>query len=281
MGRGIDTSGEHSVESYQLGRGKLYAALLDATGHPKSFEDLGNVPELTASVESEKLDHFGSRSGLKTLDKSVVVQVTTELGFQLEDINFNNLARFFSGDTAAYTNPAIAGVVDAPLVDAADLVANAWYMLRTPTGPAFGITATNALVIESTNDTPVVLTATTDYTVDEVSGQVFIKSSTAVDAIIAAGVDGLTFTLTADATATTVDQLTILSNTELNVALRFVLEEADSGKQVVYDYHQVALSSDGDYSLISDEFAQLPMTASVEENDAYTNVADVYYPVTQ
>ena len=281
MGRGIDTSGEHSVESYQLGRGVLMAALLDSTGHPKAFEDLGNVPELTASVETEKLDHFSSRAGLKTIDKAVVTQITSNLSFQLEDINFNNLARFFSGGTKEYTNPAIAGVTDSPLVSASDLQANAWYILRTSTGPAFGITATNDLVIESTNATPVVLSEGTDYEVDAVTGQVFIKSSTAVEAIIAAGVDGLTFTLTADSSATTVDQLTILSETELNVALRFVLEEADSGKKVVYDYHKVTLSSDGDYSLISDEFAQLPMKGSVEKNDAYPNVADVYYPKTQ
>ena len=281
MSKGINTTGLHSVESYQLGRGIVFIAELDASGLPKNFEDLGNVPELTATVESEKLDHFSSRQGLKKIDKSVVTQVTSNLSFQLEDINFNNVARFFSGDTANYTNPAIAGVTDEKFVNDDEVVVNTWYVLRTAAGlPIFGITATNAIVVESSNTTPIVLTKNVDYTVNATEGQIFLKDTATTQSIITAG-DGLQLTLVADAAASTVDQVTVLSATEINVALRFVLEDADTGEKVIYDYHSVTLSSDGDYSLISEEFAQLPMAGSVEESDAFPNVADIYYPTTQ
>lgn len=279
--KGINTSGQHSVESYQLGRGILYAAELDTNGYPKNFEDLGNVPELTAAVESEKLDHFSSRQGLRKIDKSVILQVTSSISFALEDINFNNLAKFFSGEASSYTNPAIAGVTDERFVNDGDVAINTWYILRTAAGnPIFGITATNAIIVESTNVTPIALTEGVDYTLNATEGQIFLNDTTAVGNIITAG-DGLQVTLTADGSATTVDQVTVLSETELNLALRFVLEDADTGEKVIYDYHSVTLSADGDYSLISEEFAQLPMTASVEESDAYDNVADIFYPKTQ
>ena len=277
---GKNTTGVHTVDDYQLGRGILQMAELDTAGHPKGFRDLGNVPELTASVESEKLEHFSSRSGLKQLDKSIILQITSALSFVLEDINFENLAAFFSGTTADYTNPAIAGVTDARFVEDDDLEVNKHYILRTPTGPAFGITTVNSIVVESTNATPVAMVKDTDYTVDAVTGQIFVLDTATVQSIISAG-DGLAVTLTADAAATTVDQLKVLAATELNVALRFILEEADSGEKIIYDYHKCTVSADGDYVLISDEWSQLPMAASVEENAAYTNVADVYYPKTQ
>lgn len=280
-GKGINTTGVHSVDSYQLGRGILYAAELDANGRPKGFEDLGNVPAVTANVSSEKLDHYSSRSGLSVKDKTIVTRVDSTLSFSLENINFNNLARFFSGATASYTNPAIAGVTDQRFVEDDDLVANKWYQLRTTAGaPIFGITTTNNIVVESTNSTPVPLVKNTDYTVNATEGMIFVKNTTTVQGIIAAG-DGLAVTLTADAAATTVDQVTVLSSTELNLALKFVLEDADSGEKVVYDFHKVTVSADGDYALVAEEWAQLPMTGSVEVNTAYTNVADIYYPNTQ
>lgn len=277
---GKNTTGVHTVDDYQLGRGILQMAELDTAGHPKGFRDLGNVPELTASVESEKLEHFSSRSGLKQLDKTIILQITSGLSFVLEDINFENLAAFFSGTTADYTNPAIAGVTDARFVEDDDLEVNRSYILRTPTGPAFGITTVNSIVVESTNATPVAMVKDTDYTVNEVEGQIFVLDTATVQSIISAG-DGLAVTLTADAAATTVDQLNILAATELNVALRFILEEADSGEKIIYDYHKCTVSADGDYALISDEWSQLPMTASVEENAAYPDVANSYYPTTQ
>lgn len=277
---GKNTTGVHTVDDYQLGRGILQMAELDANGRPKGFRDLGNVPELTATVESETLDHYSSRQGLKTKDKTIILQTTSSLSFVLEDINFENLAAFFSGTTADYTNPAIAGVTDAQFVEDGDLEVNRIYALRSGSLPIFGITAVNNISVESTNATPVALVKDTDYTVDAVSGQIFVNDTVTTQAIITAG-DGLQVTLTADAAATTVDQLKILASTELNVALRFILEEADSGESIIYDYHKCTVSANGDYVLISDDWSTLPLTASVEENAAYTNVADVYYPTTQ
>ena len=279
---GRNTTGIHTVDDYQLGRGILQMAELDTTGYPKGFRDLGNVPELTASVESEKLEHFSSRQGLKTLDKSIILQITSALSFVLEDINFENLAAFFSGTTNAYTNPAIAGVTAGEVLIAdGDIELGMHYMIRKGANPLFGITSTNALEIKTTNASPVTLVEDTDYAVDSVTGQIFTLTASTALATAISNAEGLTYEVTADATATTVDQLQILANTELNVALRFILEEADSGEKIIYDYHKCTVSADGDYVLISDEWSQLPMAASVEENSAYTNVADVYFPKTQ
>lgn len=279
--KGINTDGTHSVDSYQLGRGILKAALLDANGKPKNYVDLGNVPELSATVESEKLDHYTSRGGLRKIDKSVVLEVTSNLSFSLEDITFDNLALFFSGGTDDYTNPAIAGVTDEQFVEDGDVVALTSYVLRTAAGePIFGITATNAIVVESTNTTPVALVKDTDYTVTDITGEIFLNDTATVQSIITAG-DGLQVTLSADPAATAVDELNILSETEVNVALRFNLEDADTGELVIYDFYNTTISADGDYNLIAEEWSTLPMSASIEESDFYSTPGRVFYPKTQ
>ncbi len=279
--KGINPDGQHSVDSYQLGRGILKAALLDDDGKPMNYVDLGNIPDLTASVESEKLDHFTSRGGLRKIDKSVILSVTSSLSFSMEDITFENLGMFFSGSSAEYTNPAIAGIADAQFVEDGNVLVQTTYVLRTSEGePIFGITATNSIVVESTGSTPVILTEDVDYTLNSVAGEIFLNETDLVLSIIDAG-DGLQLSLTADPLATTVDELSILSETEVNVALRFNLEDADTGEMVIYDFYNTTLSANGDYTLIAEEWSTLPMTASIEDSTFYPTPGRVFYPSTQ
>lgn len=277
---GINTTGVPSTQEYLIGRGIMQWAELDATGLPKAFRDIGNVPELTITSGVETYEHYSSRQGLKTRDLRIVLQQDLTMGFIVENINFNNLAAFVSGEAKSYTNPAIAGFTDKRIVNDDELEANRYYMIHNAGAPVFGITTTNAIVVESTAGTPVPLVKDTDYTVDAVSGMIFVKDTATVQSIISAG-DGLQVTLTADAAATTVDTIEALSATELNVAIRFISENAETGKKVIYDFHKVTLTPDGDFGLISDEAAQLPFTGGAEKNDAFTNVADFYFPVTQ
>ena len=277
---GINTTGVPSVDEYSFGGGIIYLASLDANGYPKDFRDVGNTSEFTSSISSESLDHYSTRAGLRTKDATVTIQTDASVAFTLDNINMNNLALFFSGTTNTFTNPAIAGLTATQFVQDGNLKVNAWYQLRVGTSPVFGITTTNAMVITTTETVPVTLTKGTDYTVDAVTGMVFILSTDETLAAIAAG-KGLKFTLTADAAATTVDQLKIMADTQATVALRFKKIDASTGKVDIYDFRSVVLSANGDFSLISEEWAGLPLTGSVEKSDAYDNVADMYVPVKQ
>lgn len=277
---GINTTGVPSTQEYLIGRGIMQWAELDSAGLPKAFRDIGNVPELTITSGVETYEHYSSRQGLKQRDLRIVLQQDLTMGFIVENINFNNLSAFVSGEAKAYTNPAIAGFTDKRIVNDGEVVANSYYMIHNAGAPVFGITSTNAIVVESTASSPIALVKDTDYTVDTVSGMIFLKNTATVLSVIASG-KGLQVTLTADAAATTVDTIEALSATELNVAIRFISENAETGKKVIYDFHKVTLTPDGDFNLISDEAAQLPFTGGAEKSDAFDNVADFYFPVTQ
>lgn len=277
---GINTTGVPSTQEYLIGRGIMQWAELDAAGLPKSFRDIGNVPELTITSAVETYEHYSSRAGLKQRDLRIVLQQDLTMGFIVEHINFNNLAAFVSGEAKTYTNPAIAGFTDKRIVNDGELEVNRYYMVHNAGKPVFGITSTNAITVKTTDSSPVTLVKDTDYTVDTVSGMIFVKSTVTTLAAVSGG-KGLTVTLTADAAATTVDTIEALTANELNVAVRFIGENAETGKKVVYDFHKVTLTPDGDFSIISDEAAQLPFTGGAEKSDAYANVADFYYPVTQ
>ena len=270
----INNTGVPSIEAVQLGSGIMQLAELDSNGYPKKFEDLGEVKDVTTNLTSEQLDYFTARSGLRTKAKSVVTQQDATLNFVMESINMNNLARFFSGETAEYINPAIAGVVDAQFINDGELEVNGSYDLRTANGVAYGITAINAIVVVSTG--AVAMIKDTDYTVDSVIGTIFVKDTATVQGIITAG-DGLQFTLTADPAASTVDEVKILSTTELNVAAKFILEDVNTGERDIYIFHAVTISADGDYNLLADEWAQLPMTGSIEKSDAYAEYGNVIH----
>jgi hypothetical protein len=165
---------------------------------------------------------------------------------------------------------------------AGNLKTNTWYQIRNAAGaPVFGITTTNNIVVKTTNGTPVTLTKDTDYTVNATEGMIFIKATAPITTAIS-GNEGLTITLTADAAATAVDQVKVLSDTSKKVAMRLVsINSADDDKLTIYDFHKVSLSADGDTNMITTEVSGLPMAFQVEENTAYDNRIDIYTPTTQ
>ncbi len=88
-----------SVENYVLGRGVLYIADWDGDTPPAEvdYTDLGNCTDFTIQVTEEKLEHFSSRSGVKTKDKVVTLQVGYEGSLTLDEIAMENLAYFLRG----------------------------------------------------------------------------------------------------------------------------------------------------------------------------------------
>lgn len=53
--------------------------------------DLGNAPEVELTPEVTKLDHFSSRSGVKSKDKSVVTEKTLTLRIVLDELTRENV----------------------------------------------------------------------------------------------------------------------------------------------------------------------------------------------
>lgn len=275
-------NGEPSVTEYQLGGGKVFLAELATGGLPKTYRKLGNTPEFNVTVNSESYEHSSTQEGAPAQDLSVIIDSGGSINFTLENFSAENLALFLMGEASDYTNPGIAGFTDAVVVADGDIEVTGYYQIRTTLGaPVFGITAVNAIAVSTTNAAPVLLTLDTDYTVDANSGIIHLLDTAVIDTAIS-GVEGLTCTLTADAAATLVDLVTMLSDIEKDVALIFeAINAAHSNNRTYYHFHKISLAANGDANLISAEAGALPMTGQVEANDAFTERVDVFTPVDQ
>jgi len=82
------------VQDYYIGKGivSFKQAPTETT-----FRDVGNVPEFEWQPEIEKLDHFSSRSGVKSKDRSIIVSKAGQTRIVLEEWTIDNLAVAFLG----------------------------------------------------------------------------------------------------------------------------------------------------------------------------------------
>lgn len=81
-----------SVLNYFVGKGTL-----SFTKTGGSARDLGNAPEVEITPEIEKLDHFSSRAGVKSKDRSVTLSKTLTIRVVLDEITADNLALLLLG----------------------------------------------------------------------------------------------------------------------------------------------------------------------------------------
>jgi hypothetical protein len=82
-----------NVDNYFIGKGVVWFKA-DGAG---SYRDMGNAPTFEFSATVEKLDHFSSRSGIRTKDRTVVLSRNASLRMILEEWTADNLAMALMG----------------------------------------------------------------------------------------------------------------------------------------------------------------------------------------
>jgi hypothetical protein len=75
-----------SVNNYYIGKG-----VVSVSDDGNTWTDVGNVPEFEFTPELEELEHFSSREGTRTRDKTVVVSKSATLRIVLEEWSQANL----------------------------------------------------------------------------------------------------------------------------------------------------------------------------------------------
>ena len=259
---GSNTTGQPNTADYNLGRGALYFANNDSsTGLPGAYRHLGNAPEFTISVEVETLEHQSSLTGLKQTDKEVIISQSIGLSMSLDEINFENVALFMSGTYDDYTNvKGISGISQ----ETAVLVGGRWYDLRDANGSRlYDIDEANATVELTDTAGAGVGSEDTDYTVDYFMGRIFI-----LDGLTADGKTGLKATVTGNSAASTnLAQVDTLTQTTIAGSVKFISENpVDGDHPTEYQFHQVSLKAEGDFSLIGDDFTVMQLTGKAEKN---------------
>lgn len=287
--------------SYTLGRGKLYLKgdtwFQGATPSLDGWRDVGNVTNFTVTQESETKEHKNFLSGVQTIDLNIAVSRKLTLSFTSDELNVQNLAKFFSGtlyskylDTNVPNMAAIAS--DSALIAAgdrnffydsatSDYLFDLWFDLQL-NYPIYGIVraydfepqAAQAITVTkqaANRTTPgTALTEGTHYEIDRKMGRIRFFEN------VAGGIArGDTFLVTW-ATPTDVNKLTtgvgigfdvqlhrigILENSGVEVALKFIAENPNDGdKQTEFEFFKVKLSPDGEFSAIGDDWAGLSFT---------------------
>ena len=258
---GINTTGKPSPSDYSLGRGAVLFGTVDATtGKPKEYRHLGHATEFNITIESETLEHQSSREGLKVTDKEVVVSQKASLSVTLDEINFENLALFASGEAdATLANPIKTGSAVFTLGEA--FKGGRWYDLRDASGArCFDLLTTSPITFASGSYAEGV-----DYELDRVLGRIFVINRGG------AGLDGDTVAITVaqnNNAVATVDRVKALVVSTVTGALKFRAENPANGDHVTeYQFHSVNLKAEGDFALIGDEFTTMQLTGVAERNE--------------
>ena len=266
---GLNPAGTAKPDDYNLGRGIVYLADLDSSNLPTEYRDLGNATEFNISVETEKLEHQSSRTGLKTIDKEVVVSQKMNLSITLDEINFENMALFFSGESGSRSN----SVAAAGLTGNGNLTVitqGRWIDLYLdvtgkPTTDTQGsrLFDIGVVTITGTGGTDI-YTLTTDYTVDSVMGRIFIVDG----GDLVAGTYDLDIAANASA-ASVVETVKTFTTSQIQGALKFISENpAFSNVKTEYQFHKVSLSAEGDFALIGDDWTTMQLTGAAESNES-------------
>lgn len=276
-------TGLSSPSDFSIGRGIVYFAPVEdwSGGKPVRWRDLGNAPEMNVTLESEDIDHTQRRSGLATVDKSLLVSQSMGISFTLDEINNQNLADLFSGQDATLSQQSIRDgftAVDQPYnlttilgsaTSIVGVISGRWFDLHDAAGERvmdLRTTSSILLRIKGTFGGPINLVEAEDYTLDRVMGRVFIlTSSTRVTyARVVAGAAIFDLGVTAAPGTLNVSEVRALTRSAVIGALKFIAEDASDGSKQEYQFHRVTLRADGDVSLVGDDWTLLPFEGTVE-----------------
>jgi hypothetical protein len=267
---GINEAGTNNTNDYNLGRGILYFAPLDSNDVPKDYRDLGNVTDFKLTPTIETLEHQSSRTGLKITDKEVILSEKWEISFTLDELNFENLALFMSGEANQRANTggsALTGSDNFVVYEQ-----GRWYDLysdaagRPTTDPQGDRLYDIGTVDIQPSGGGTSYTLGTDYLVDNVMGRIFVidgggitgsGSGTSYDLDIAANASA----------AANLDRVQAMSLSSIEGALKFISENPAAGSnKVEYQIHKVKLYADGDLALIGDDWSTFSLKGTVEKS---------------
>ena len=82
-----------SVDNYQVGKG-IVSFMQDGD---TEYRDLGNVSALSITADIETLDHFSSRSGVKSKDRSIILSKGATLNMTMDEVTARNVALMTAG----------------------------------------------------------------------------------------------------------------------------------------------------------------------------------------
>lgn len=232
-------------ENLALGKGEVYfGKFKTGTQVPEGYRLLGNCPEFTLNMETDTLDHFNSMASLREQDEEIIIERRLGGSIVCEDIRTENLALFFMGTASTQTQVSATGVVNTFV----DVIPGLKYQLGETAGNPSGVRKVASVVVKVGAVTKAI---TTDYLLDADLGIITIVKG---GSIVALDDVEVTFNVTAATRAQ------VISGDELIEGAMKFISFNPKGARIDYTLPWVKIRSNGDFSVISEEWMSLPFT---------------------
>jgi len=246
-----------SSQNLQLGKGEVwFSPYSPGTQNPTGFEWLGNCPSFALNAEMEKLDHFGSTGGIRQKDQSVMLSKDVTGTITCDDIRVANVARFIGADVSTKTDAGSVGVN----YNIAAVTPGRRYQIGASSANPTGDRQISAVTVKDDAGVPATFAATTDYIVYPELGMIEVVAG----GTIVAGTN-LVITYTTAASSRTV---MVSSEDEIEGELKFIADNP-VGANIDYYMPWVKLSPNGEFALITEEWASLPFNIEVLKKTGY------------
>ncbi len=229
-------------EIYFSGQGTVFASTRDVSGNATAFRDLGNIPSLRLTLETDVLEHKESRTGQRLTDLRLTRERRATVTMTLESFTKANLMMLLYGTSSTVTGGAVTNEVFPSGLVAGDMVSLAFPLVAASPAPV--VTGTGGVTT---------LTAGTHYKVDYGAGMVTMLS-------VGTGTQPYEI----DYTYNTEEIVPFFREPSTERFLRFAgLNTANSNKPVIVELYRVVFDPVGNIDLINDEFAQFELEGSV------------------
>lgn len=227
-------------EIYFSGQGTVYTSNRDAAGNATAFRDLGNVPSLRLTLETDTLEHKESRTGQRLTDLRLTRERRARVTMTIESFTKANLMMLLYGSATTIAAASVTGEVFPTGLVAGDMVSLNFPLIKTTPSPVVTAGAST-------------LVAGTHYKIDYGSGMVTILST-------ALGTQPYSISYSYDSE----DIVPMFRQSQEERFLRFAgLNTANSNKPVIVELYRVVFDPVGNIDLINDEFAQFEIEGSV------------------
>ena len=242
-----------STNKYYSGQGCLFVADRDVNGKILTYRDVGNVSELSITLDATVAEHKESCSGSRLTDARLVTELSASVTMTLQNFTKENLALLFSGQVLDVTSPA--AQTDAIVYTnstGASVTLNAQTVLFTK---HLNVNTSPAVVVKNGATT---LTLTTQYTFNYTTGQITFNDTTPV--VVTAGTN-ITVTYTPLAWSGAM----MLKNA-INKERAFLfrgLNTVDSNRPVRVELFKVVLDPAQSFDVLTEEFAEFQVEGSI------------------
>lgn len=242
-------------KNYVLGRGKLYLARR-VNGVLEGERYIASTDSFSFDVSSDTLDKYDMESGVTSKVKTALLKVERSGSFVTSSIDRENIAMFVLGvdGVTAFSGGTIAGEL------LGDVAQDRYYQLGASPTNVTGARNVSAVVIKSG---ATIFSETSDYTVDEVRGRVYIVSGGGI-------ANGTAVTADYVEAAHSREQVSSKSDIKIDGSFRFEAHNAQ-GKDNDYFFPSVQVTANGSADLKGDDWQKLSFSLSILELNADTS----------